>query len=83
MSREDGFRKLPLVEVSWVDSASTNGWRGKQEPDDVPCKCRTVGYLLKRTKRTLTVAQNLSEFGSTGEWMQIPAAVVKRVRRLK
>jgi hypothetical protein len=69
-----------LAEVLWVDSCSTNGWQGKKAPDDEPVKCLTAGYLISRTKRGVTLAMNSSEYGSTGEWMTIPASCVVAIK---
>ena len=72
-----------LVEVHWTDSYTMHGWRGDEQPDGEPLECRSVGYLVKRSKKVVVVCQNVSEQGSTGDWMTIPASCIRRVRRLK
>ena len=72
-----------VVEILWRDAATTHGWRGQSEPGDKETvACRTSGYLLRRTKKEITVSQNLSEYDSTGEWMTIPMSCVSKIRRL-
>ena len=72
-----------LVEIHWIDSCSTQGWLGDDQPDGKPLECRSVGYLVKRSKTGVVVCQNVSEQGATGQWMTIPASCIRRVRRLK
>ena len=79
-------RKHPVVEIHWMDAASTGGWHGKAMPKDgkESVACVTVGMLLSRTKREVTVATNsCPEHETTGEWMTVPAACVVRIRRLR
>lgn len=78
-------RKLPLVEVSWVDASSTHGWmdRDQAREEANPIECLTVGRLIRNDKETTAVAQTISEEGKFGEVWAIPAQWVKRVRRLR
>lgn len=74
-----------LVEIEWVDSASTRGW-GHREPDIVnePLLCRTVGYLVKRDRVAMTCAMNQAPSEADyGQLMTIPMPCVRRVRRLR
>jgi hypothetical protein len=83
MTHREFKKQMRLVEIHWVDAASDSGWQGQKAPGDETVDCRTVGYLLKRDSRVITVAQNVSHHGSTGEWMTIPVSCVRRVRRLR
>ena len=77
-------RKPYPVEVHWVDACSNSGWQGVNEPDDdeaIPCL--STGYLLRRSKREITLATNLNRLGHTGDWMTIPTSCVTKVRRLR
>lgn len=76
--------KRRIVEVEWVDSASTGGWG---HPDAFIksglARCRTVGYVLERTKDHIVVVQNVGDdTGRVGESMAIPASCIRSVRRL-
>ena len=71
--------KARPVIVRWIDSISTGGWcndpRSKME-------CTTVGHLVERTKKGVTVALNRSHYGN-GDFIEIPASAIRSVRRLK
>ena len=78
-------RKFPLCRVTWVDSASTRGWNTLEEirKDHRPVECETVGYLVVRSRRMLSLVQSVSEFGRAAETISIPASCVRKVRKLK
>ncbi len=73
-----------LVEVDWEDSTSTGGW---MDPDvhqryGKERSCRSAGYVLARTKTEVVIAQSMSCGGKVNDTISIPAACVRRVRRL-
>lgn len=67
-----------------MDSGATNGWQGNRTPDNDPCLCQSVGFLIGRGKKGLTLARD-ADVGNeaTGGWMTIPLSCVVKVRRLK
>jgi hypothetical protein len=78
-----------LVEVEWIDSASTNGWqrRGEidqeQKQDGGLVECRTVGYLLSKDKRSLRLAQSQSSHGAVAEICAIPRSCIRSIREVR
>ena len=72
---------MPVVYVEWVDSCSTGGWNytGK---GDRPANIRSVGILVRETKKSITLTASLSEHGSSPDQMSIPRCVVRKMRRL-
>lgn len=75
------MKQWPLVEVHWVDSAFTAGWR--RAPAQLS-NCRTTGYLVHKNKRFINIAMNSDAPDETyGEVMAIPRSCVKKIRRLK
>ena len=79
--RQTAKRPGPLVEIDWVDSCATSGWQGDSAPDGSAAECKTVGYLIHRSKAVVTVAQNADNQGGTGAWMTIPCHCVRRIKR--
>jgi hypothetical protein len=71
-----------IVEVEWTDSCSQGGWGTTESHlSNHPSTCRTVGYLLARDKRRITVVQSQSDTTlNVAEGMSIPAFAVKRIR---
>lgn len=75
------------VYVQWVDSGGHRGWR---DPDDLnlePMYCETLGWLVRKTEDTVTVALN-GVFDNTssapfGEFVTIPRVAITKMRRVK
>jgi len=82
-------QKLPqIVEVEWVDSVGTGGWRGRDERiastliQDMDH--RTAGYLLKIDKAFIIVAQSVGDHNPTvADTIQIPRRAIKRIVKIK
>lgn len=74
--------KYPAVEVTWEDSARTIGWNRPDENEGVST-IRSVGLLVSRDKRGVTLTVAHADSGRLLDPLTIPAASVKRVRRLK
>lgn len=82
-------RRLVLIE--WVDASQAgSGWRSVDvvESQNEPVRCRSVGWLLKRTKVTTTIAAHVSGEGQgirefvNGD-MTIPNSAIVRMRTLR
>jgi len=60
------MKKFTLVEVYWVDSRQTSpSWEFiKSMKLPKICKCRSVGYLIKKTKCKIVIAQNVGDLAS-------------------
>lgn len=83
--------RMPLVLVEWVDPSRGEGWRSTDQIKEYysePAKCRSVGWLLLRTKKVLIVLPHISggydglQQNGIGE-LTIPLACVKRVKKLR
>lgn len=73
--------------VTWLDSGYTHGWVDPRTVLAEPITCETTGYLIKRGKEGIVMALNrivseraVKEFG---DYITIPTAAIKKVRRLK
>lgn len=79
-------RKPPLVEVTWYDACS---YREDMDLRKARKKCRlmvrrTVGYLVRRTKRVVVVAQTFDpEDKMVASTWAIPAPWVIRRRKVR
>ena len=77
---------LNIVEVEWIDSASTGGWRRISlfENEADPVSCWSVGYLVKRDrKQTLLLQSHDGTLGKGNDAISIPSSIVRNVRILK
>jgi hypothetical protein len=79
--------KLPIkMEIEWVDSCSSKGWgtRDYHIKDYAESHCRTIGYLVERTKKAISLAQSLSDdTKNLADVMSIPVVSIKKVKILK
>lgn len=73
-----------LIEVEWDDAAVKGKWCGMATYEECePCRCRTVGYLLKADQRRVVIIQNQSRDGDVSDSMTIPRGCVRKMRKLK
>ena len=78
------MKKLPIVEVEWVDSSGRGGWHSREDHRaQTPSHILSVGYLVKSTKRHVTILQSadtevdLAEGSTT-----IPRSAIRSIRKL-
>lgn len=75
------MHKLQAVYVEWEDSCSDVGWRGPDK--DFTSLIRSVGLLLERTEKTVTLSTSLSEGGRCLDQVCIPRSVIRKMRKVK
>lgn len=76
------MKRLTPVQVEWEDSAFTGGWRRSYQRVTTS-QCKTIGYLIEKTKRQVVVSMDVNEDGGYAETMAIPRAVVKSIKKVK
>lgn len=78
------IRKYPLYRVEWADAVSVSGWfdPGEQSGDEAVLSI-SVGYLVRRNSREITLAQSINVLGHFGDRITIPAGMIKSVRRIR
>jgi hypothetical protein len=80
-------RFVPYVAVDWYDShTQRHAWNSDQEVNayhSEPIVCTTVGMLVKRDKRGITIAMSVNSQGQMGGLWHVPAGMIRRVHRLK
>jgi hypothetical protein len=86
MSKRGKF--APYVVVDWRDSHTSAkiGWRSFSEVDEyhaLPAVCTSVGLMVKRDKKGITLAMSTTDEGLVSNLWHIPAGMVLRVRRLR
>ena len=84
LARTKDLRTLPLVEVTWIDSATDTRWTDFQEARTrKPIECKTAGRLLKSTRDIVQVAASINKLSHVGDQTTIPRTCVKSIRRLR
>ena len=76
LAKVNDIRKLPRVEVRWVDANSHGGWATlKQYHDDKSVsEIESLGYLTKNTKQEIQLVQSRSKNGNVADSITIPKA---------
>jgi hypothetical protein len=74
---------LDLVEIIWEDaSEAEQGWR-KDIGTDEPALALSVGFLVKKTKDRVYIAQDLDSDGHHNGRGQIPRGMVRSIRVIR
>jgi hypothetical protein len=55
--------KIQIMSVRWVDSATSEGWQDEQDVRKEALKVHTVGFLVRESESTLTLALTRSRLG--------------------
>ena len=68
------IRRLPRVEIRWVDAASHGGWADLSHYRDNKniSEIESLGYLTKNTKREIQLVQSRSKNGTVADSITIP-----------
>jgi hypothetical protein len=74
-----------VVEVCWQDACTTSRWRSRADYLKLatPAHCRTVGYILKQTKKSITVIQTQGDNEDLNASMTIPMDWVTKIKVLR
>ena len=72
---------MNVVYVEWRDASSSTGW---QTPDkDETASICSVGWLVNKTKKTITISNSQSKYGKFLDQLNIPRGWVKKYKILK
>ena len=77
---------MKIKKITWIDSASLSvgGWHHKDDIEQlVPMVMKTAGYVVKETKRSITIASSVSEDGSACGEICIPKFAIVKKRKKK
>lgn len=76
-------QKYDLVEVIWEDASdAAPGWT-KEVEDDEPALALSVGFLVKKTKERIYLAQDLDHEGHHNGRGKIPSGMVRNIKVLR
>ena len=72
-----------VVYVEWDDSASSAGsiWKNKETVANFnTCRCKTIGFVIKETKDTLTIVSSSDGGDYVSGDMSIPKSAIRKRR---
>ena len=67
---------FPLVEIEWIDSCAEGSWATKEEAALSVAHVRSVGFLVEKTAKSLTLAQSIDTEGNTAERLTVPRVTI-------
>ena len=74
-------KRLKVYLVEWIDSTSETGWT--HDHDLELSTCKTVGYLIKKTKDKVVLVQSMSDSDSIDNKFAIPRKCITSITELK
>ncbi len=79
-------KKAIILEIVWNDISTYSGWHSPAEVDAfTTIECRSVGYLVGKTKACIKIAQSLNrgQVEPVGDVTVISLSNVKKIKRLR
>lgn len=77
-----GKKQYKMVVVTWRDAVHSFGWQDNEEPEFDEDTCKSVGWLLKRDKKFVTLAQTVGMDNANAQLIQIPSGMIEKVEEL-
>lgn len=75
--------KRKLVIIHWLDASGTGGWRPISAVDNEPCPIVTVGMVLLKDEKAITVAQSVDDKNDMADHtVTIPLEYIVRTKQL-
>lgn len=72
-----------LVLVTWDDAAELNlGWMEESEIEAKPMIVRTVGFMVRKTKKHVIVASTIGDHAHCHAQFQIPRQMIQSIEVL-
>lgn len=77
-------KQLPWVHVTWRDASTWTGWQPVKDADShMPADCQTIGFLIRYSKKMVSLCHSINEYGKMGDCLTIPREWVQRVKRVR
>jgi hypothetical protein len=74
---------MKRIEVKWIDSCGgSHYWADVDSFNNKPDRITTVGYLVKSSKRAVTVAASKAS-SQVGGVITIPRSSIKSIKKMK
>lgn len=73
----------PVVEVAWLDAASSHGWESEDESDHSIPEVYTIGFLIHEDAHGVTVAATACAERTTNNRLKIPRGMIQQLRYIR
>ncbi len=72
-----------LVRIEWDDATQpSHGWVAPGDIDPAPAICHSVGWIVHKDERAITLASTKCDGGEVMGAMRIPAGTVRKITSL-
>lgn len=72
-----------LVRIEWDDATQpSHGWVAPGDIDPTPAICHSVGWIVHKDERAITLASTKCDGGEVMGAMRIPAGTVRKITAL-
>ena len=77
------MRTPPMVLLIWMDACADSGeWVSPKDIEQGWVPIHSVGYLVKQTETSVTIAQSIDHEGKSGERLTVPSDCIQDIRNL-
>ena len=74
---------MKIAMVEWLDAVTTTGSYNKEHPEKFDAiRCKTVGYLIRNTKKDVVVSTEYFDDGECRNIHTIPKKMVTKISYL-
>jgi hypothetical protein len=78
--------ELKPVKVTWIDSIISSRWDTIEDFSSKSIKCmyiESIGYLAKKTKYSVIIAQSYDGNGNFSNYSEIPRCAIIKIKKVK
>jgi hypothetical protein len=72
-----------MVRVEWEDSSTHNGWDSRSHDSYSLATCTTVGFLIHKDNKKVSIALSVCPDGDANGVMTLPRKCVTRIVELR
>lgn len=74
---------MKVIYVEWVDSFAFKGWFSSEGADTDLYLIKTVGYVVKETKKALVISHSFGDNKNVMDPLSIPKVAIKKRKWVK
>ena len=72
-----------MIYIIWMDACADSGdWLATKDIELGLVPIHSIGYLVKQTDTSITIAQSIAHEGKSGERLPVPSECVQDIRYL-
>ena len=73
----------PMIHIVWMDACADSGdWLAAHDIELGLVPIHSIGYLIKQTDTSVTIAQSIDHEGKSGERLTVPSECIQDIHYL-